>query len=90
MYISVYLILSGWFTSISESNSTLLGWFKQYTFEVKHFSLSVQLLLLLLRNDNPQNISLTFNKTDNDLPIIFTNSLVNRIVDSQLFKEPLS
>ena len=38
----------------------------------------------------PQKISLTFNKADNDLPIFFTNSLVNWKVDSQLFKEPLS
>ena len=38
----------------------------------------------------PKKISLTFNKADNDLPIFFTNSLVNWKVDSQLFKEPLS
>ena len=38
----------------------------------------------------PQKISLTFNKVDNDLPIFFTNSLVNWKVVSQLFKEPLS
>ena len=38
----------------------------------------------------PQKISLTFNKADNDLPIFFTNSLVNWKFDSQLFKEPLS
>ena len=38
----------------------------------------------------PQKISLTFNKADNDLPIFFTNPLVNWKVDSQLFKEPLS
>ena len=38
----------------------------------------------------PQNISLNFNKADNDLPIFFTNSLVNWKVDSQLLKEPSS
>ena len=38
----------------------------------------------------PQNMSLTLNKAHNDLSILFSNSLVNWKVDSQLLKESLT